>query len=107
MSFLNKKPKDKPKSKLAGVLPHEEDKPLMLRICDQCYESLNQSIIHANQHDLVAVHCPHYLVLLEVALNEGKPIGVIMSGPLSEDEAKLKIDSEFYFNSLDKNSSMQ
>jgi len=88
MSLLKKKTKDKPKSKLAGVLPHDEPLPLMLRICDECYATLAMSIANADQHNLVAVHCPHYSVLMEVVLIDGNPIGVVMTGPITEDEAK-------------------
>jgi hypothetical protein len=107
MSLLKKKPKEKTKSRLAGVLSHDERMPLMLRICDECYAALTISIANADQHNLVAVHCPHYSVLMEVALIDGDPIGVVMTGPITEEEAKAKIDGEFDFNSLGQNQNMQ
>jgi hypothetical protein len=86
-------------SKLTGLIPSVDSKPLLLRICDECYEMLTTSIAKAEEHNIVVVYCPHHCVLINVALEEGEPIGVIMSGPLTEEEAKAKIESEYDFAS--------
>ncbi len=69
--------------------------PLVPRICDDCYNQLVKSMVDAGYNAIVAIHCPHYLVLMEVEITEGVPLGVIMTGPISHEEAEANINNAF------------
>ena len=68
--------------------------PLLPRVCNACYDILTEAILDAGIHNQVAVHCPHTMVLLEVELVDGAPIGIIATGPISQEEANAKINAE-------------
>lgn len=87
---------DKSKTGLvAHLLDTESNRhPLLPRVCNACYDLLTEAIVDAGHHNQVAVHCPHTMVLVEVELVEGVPLGVSASGPITQDEAHAKINAE-------------
>lgn len=89
----------KKQSSLTGILNAVDKQPMVPRICDECYDILTESIAAAGYNNMVAVHCPHYMVLMEVELVDGAPLGVVMTGPITKDEADEKINSAFGFES--------
>lgn len=66
--------------------------PLLPRVCNACYDLLTEAIANAGSHNKVAMHCPHTMVLVEVELLNGMPLGVISTGPITQDEANAKIN---------------
>lgn len=83
---------------VANLLDTESNKhPLMPKVCDDCYAMLNAAIADAGNHNMVAVHCPHTMVLVEVELVDGVPLGVTATGPITHDEANAKINESFGF----------
>jgi hypothetical protein len=87
MSLLNKETKSKPRSRLSALMPVESAQPLTPCICNACYDTLSTSIDNAEDNNIIAVYCPHYKVLMEVTLMEGDPIGVVLTGPILENDA--------------------
>ena len=91
--------KRRERSPLANLINTDEQKqPLVPRICYECYELLTEAIANADHHTMVATHCPHYMTLTEVELHEGVPLGTIISGPLTREEAEAKINESFDFD---------
>lgn len=81
---------------IANMLATESsNQPLMPRICDECYDVLLNAINNAVDNNIAAVHCPHYMVLVEVELADGVPLGVTTTGPITQDEANAKIDESY------------
>jgi hypothetical protein len=84
------------KSEATSAIEQADDRqPLAPRICDACYDVLSASLDVAGANTLVAVHCPHYRVLMEVDLVDGVPLGVVMTGPISQDEANSMINDQY------------
>lgn len=79
----------------SGIEQADDRQPLVPRIRDACYDVLAASLDIAGANTLVAVHCPHYRVLMEVDLVDGVPLGVVMTGPISQDEANSMINDQF------------
>ena len=82
-------------SSLLDRLKPVDAQPLTPKICDGCYQLLLEAIIEHDHHDFAAVHCPHYMVLMQVELHEGTPLGTILSGPITPEEAESKLHEQF------------
>lgn len=93
-------PNKRPGSRLSYMTNSvDHQQPLVPRICDECYYLLTEAICEANDQgmNMVAAHCPHYMVLIEVELHEGAPLGVVMTGPITQEESNARINESFGF----------
>jgi hypothetical protein len=84
----------KGKSSLVDKLLDAESnkQSLMPCICDDCYDILIKAIIDVGDNNMVAVHCPHHMVLVEIDIADSMPLGVTATGPITQDEANAKVN---------------